>query len=79
MNCRSSISLSGKQAGMPPTILSPVSFSGATLRKLDHRAGIAKVSYVQVFAIRFEYNQKSRYLHPVLSLLTEVAEFTSCF
>ena len=29
---------------MPPTILAPVSFNGATLRKLDSRAGIAKVS-----------------------------------
>ncbi|XP_076816581.1 protein downstream neighbor of Son-like isoform X1 [Clavelina lepadiformis] len=42
LNTRSSISTSGPQSGIPPTILSPVAFTGSTLKKLDYRAGKAK-------------------------------------
>uniref|UniRef100_H2XXS5 Uncharacterized protein n=1 Tax=Ciona intestinalis TaxID=7719 RepID=H2XXS5_CIOIN len=42
LNCKSSTANSGPQAGVPPTILSPVPFIGSSLKKLDLRAGIAK-------------------------------------
>lgn len=34
LNCRSCIANTGVQAGIPPTLLSPTSFKGATLRTL---------------------------------------------
>ncbi|XP_078491615.1 protein downstream neighbor of son homolog [Ciona intestinalis] len=43
LNCKSSTANSGPQAGVPPTILSPVPFIGSSLKKLDMRAGIAKM------------------------------------
>ena len=34
INCRTCISSSGVQAGVPPTILAPTAFVGATLKQL---------------------------------------------
>ena len=34
LNCRSCVANSGVQAGIPPTLLSPTAFKGATLRTL---------------------------------------------
>ncbi|XP_033740596.1 protein downstream neighbor of son homolog [Pecten maximus] len=38
LNCRSCVAISGPQAGLPPTILAPTSFKGATLKshKVKH-------------------------------------------
>jgi hypothetical protein len=38
LNCRSCVATSGPQAGVPPTILSPTTFKGATLKpqKVDN-------------------------------------------
>ena len=32
LNCRSCVASSGNQAGIPPTILAPAAFQGATLK-----------------------------------------------
>lgn len=37
MNCKSSVSITGHFAGIPPTLLSPVAFRGATLQSLKVR------------------------------------------
>jgi hypothetical protein len=34
INCRSSVSNTGPHAGIPPTLLAPVAFAGATLTPL---------------------------------------------
>ena len=34
INCKSLIATSGPQAGLPPTLLSPVAFRGATMQML---------------------------------------------
>lgn len=42
MNSKNSITKSGTQANIPPTILAPVAFEGASLKKLTFRSGIAR-------------------------------------
>ena len=42
LNSKSSIQSSGVQSHVPPTILSPVAFQGASLQKLSIRSGIAR-------------------------------------
>lgn len=37
INCRSAVSNTGPHAGIPPTLLAPVAFSGATLTPLKVR------------------------------------------
>ncbi|PVD27999.1 hypothetical protein C0Q70_10576 [Pomacea canaliculata] len=44
INCRSCTALTGPQAGIPPTILSPTSFSGATVHSNKVRHSVAKMS-----------------------------------
>ncbi|PVD27874.1 hypothetical protein C0Q70_10449 [Pomacea canaliculata] len=44
INCRSCTALTGPQAGIPPTILSPTSFSGATVHSNKIRHSVAKMS-----------------------------------
>ena len=39
LNCSSCTAMSGTQAGLPPTILSPKPFKGATLKNLKVRRG----------------------------------------
>ena len=34
INCRNCVSSSGAQAGIPPTLLAPVGFTGATMKAL---------------------------------------------
>lgn len=42
VNSKNSITKSGTQANIPPTILAPVAFEGASLKKLTVRSGIAR-------------------------------------
>lgn len=42
LNSRNSITISGPQANLPPTILSPKPFSGSTLMRLKYRQGLMK-------------------------------------
>lgn len=44
INCRSCTALTGPQAGIPPTILSPTSFVGATVKTNRIRHSVAKMS-----------------------------------
>ncbi|XP_027764058.1 protein downstream neighbor of Son [Empidonax traillii] len=43
INCRSLVAVAGPQAGLPPTLLSPVAFRGGTLHTLKARSGRARV------------------------------------
>ncbi|VVC39625.1 Hypothetical protein CINCED_3A025647 [Cinara cedri] len=43
INCRSAVSNTGPHAGIPPTLLAPVAFTGATLTPLKVRQSIVKV------------------------------------
>jgi len=49
LNCPSSISSSGQQANISPTILSPVPFVNSSLKCLKFRSGLAKVCTWFVF------------------------------
>lgn len=48
INCRSAVSNTGPHAGIPPTLLAPVAFTGATLTPLKVR--ITFVSYSKLNA-----------------------------
>lgn len=37
INCKSLVAAAGSQAGLPPTLLAPVAFRGATMRTLKVR------------------------------------------
>ncbi|NXM28309.1 DONS protein, partial [Oxyruncus cristatus] len=42
MNCRSLVAVAGPQAGLPPTLLSPVAFRGGTMHTLKARSARAR-------------------------------------
>ncbi|XP_074662071.1 protein downstream neighbor of son homolog [Tubulanus polymorphus] len=42
LNCRSCIATTGVQAGIPPTLLSPVAFTGATLKSLQTKTSMVQ-------------------------------------
>ncbi|NWR39196.1 DONS protein, partial [Tachuris rubrigastra] len=42
INCRSLVAVAGPQAGLPPTLLSPVAFRGGTMHTLKARSGRAR-------------------------------------
>jgi len=59
INCRSSVSNTGPHAGIPPTLLAPVAFSGATLTPLKVStplSSILKIFSVQYFKINIFSN-----------------------
>ena len=43
LNCRTCIANTGPQAGIPPTILAPIAFKGATLKA--HKVGYIVTNY----------------------------------
>ncbi|XP_027490169.1 protein downstream neighbor of Son isoform X1 [Corapipo altera] len=43
INCRSLVAVAGPQAGLPPTLLSPVAFRGGTMHTLKARSARARV------------------------------------
>ncbi|XP_036983052.2 protein downstream neighbor of Son isoform X2 [Artibeus jamaicensis] len=53
INCKSLIAASGPQAGLPPTLLSPIAFRGATMQMLKARSVSVKTQAVSGFRDRF--------------------------
>jgi hypothetical protein len=53
MNCKSSIATTGPLAGVPPTLLAPVAFHGATLKPLK------VLNEMDTFRLAGSYNEAS--------------------
>lgn len=53
INCKSVIAASGPQAGLPPTLLSPVAFRGATMQVLKARSVSVKTQAVSGYRDQF--------------------------
>lgn len=72
INCRSAVSNTGPHAGIPPTLLAPVAFTGATLMPLKVRIqifiyynrlaqNVYKKKYNMNFKNIYESNIKNKY------------------
>lgn len=49
INCRSTVSNTGPHAGIPPTLLAPVAFTGATLTPLKVRIRLLNNIFNSIF------------------------------
>ncbi|XP_037380903.1 protein downstream neighbor of Son [Talpa occidentalis] len=74
INCKSLIATSGAQAGLPPTLLSPVAFRGATMQMLKARSVNVKTQalsgYKDQFSLEITGPVMPHSLHSVMTLLT---------
>ncbi|XP_066226391.1 protein downstream neighbor of Son isoform X1 [Saccopteryx leptura] len=74
INCKSLIATSGPQAGLPPTLLSPVAFRGATMQMLKARSINVKTQvlsgYKDQFSLEITGPVMPHSLHSVTTLLT---------
>ncbi|NXD07777.1 DONS protein, partial [Nothocercus nigrocapillus] len=77
INCKSLVAAAGPQAGLPPTLLSPVAFRGATMQTLKARSMNAKArarsSYEDVFSLEVVGPVMPHSLH-LLTLLLRCAQ-----
>ncbi|XP_025896164.1 protein downstream neighbor of Son [Nothoprocta perdicaria] len=73
INCKSLVAAAGPQAGLPPTLLSPVAFRGATMQTLKARSINAKaraqLSYEDVFSLEVVGPVLPHSLHLLTELL----------
>ncbi|XP_054434012.1 protein downstream neighbor of Son [Pteronotus mesoamericanus] len=73
MNCKSLIAASGPQAGLPPTLLSPIAFRGATMQMLKARSVNVKTQavsgYKDQFSLEISGPVMPHALHAVTMLL----------
>ncbi|KAM4888643.1 protein downstream neighbor of Son [Thomomys bottae] len=73
INCKSLVATSGVQAGLPPTLLSPVAFRGATMQMLKARSVSVKTQalsgYKDQFSLEINGPIMPHTLHSVTMLL----------
>ncbi|XP_006153961.2 protein downstream neighbor of Son [Tupaia chinensis] len=73
INCKSLVATSGPQAGLPPTLLSPVAFRGATMQMLKARSVNVKTQafsgYKDQFSLEITGPVMPHSLHSVAMLL----------
>ncbi|NXL94827.1 DONS protein, partial [Alectura lathami] len=73
INCKSLVAAAGPQAGLPPTLLSPVAFRGGTMQTLKARSINAKarahLSYEDIFSLEIVGPVMPHSLHSLAMLL----------
>nr|XP_009931688.1 PREDICTED: protein downstream neighbor of Son [Opisthocomus hoazin] len=73
INCKSLVAVAGPQAGLPPTLLSPVAFRGGTMQTLKARSINAKarvdLAYEDVFSLEIVGPVLPHSLHSLTMLL----------
>nr|XP_038022042.1 LOW QUALITY PROTEIN: protein downstream neighbor of Son [Anas platyrhynchos] len=73
INCKSLVAVAGPQAGLPPTLLSPVAFRGGTMQTLKARSINAKarvrLAYEDVFSLEVIGPVMPHSLHSLTMLL----------
>ncbi|XP_067146107.1 protein downstream neighbor of Son [Apteryx mantelli] len=73
INCKSLVAAAGPQAGLPPTLLSPIAFRGATMQTLKARSINAKarayLSYEDIFSLEIVGPVMPHSLHSLTMLL----------
>ncbi|NXL59270.1 DONS protein, partial [Chordeiles acutipennis] len=74
INCKSLVAVAGPQAGLPPTLLSPVAFRGGTMQTLKARSINAKarvhLAYEDVFSLEIVGPVMPHSLHSLTTLLS---------
>ncbi|XP_048351621.1 protein downstream neighbor of Son isoform X2 [Sphaerodactylus townsendi] len=77
MNCKSLVASAGPQAGIPPTLLSPIAFRGATMQTLKARSINVKAQvhsqYKDIFSLEIVGPIMPHSLHS-LSMLLKIAQ-----
>ncbi|XP_075627216.1 protein downstream neighbor of Son isoform X1 [Balearica regulorum gibbericeps] len=77
INCKSLVAVAGPQAGLPPTLLSPVAFRGGTMQTLKARSINAKarvhLAYEDIFSLEIVGPIMPHSLHS-LTMLLRVAQ-----
>ncbi|XP_050432346.1 protein downstream neighbor of son homolog [Adelges cooleyi] len=80
INCRSSVSNTGPHAGIPPTLLAPVAFTGATLTPLKVRQSTVKVDGQSYNSIEVKGPVMPDAVHNFCDLLSSsLKKFTATF
>ncbi|XP_013048316.3 protein downstream neighbor of Son [Anser cygnoides] len=73
INCKSLVAIAGPQAGLPPTLLSPIAFRGGTMQTLKARSINAKarvhLAYEDVFSLEIIGPVMPHSLHSLTMLL----------
>ncbi|OXB72531.1 UNVERIFIED_CONTAM: hypothetical protein H355_003889 [Colinus virginianus] len=73
INCKSLVAVAGPQAGLPPTLLSPVAFRGGTMQTLKARSMNAKarvrLAYEDIFSLEIVGPVLPHSLHSLTVLL----------
>ncbi|NWH42742.1 DONS protein, partial [Fregata magnificens] len=73
INCKSLVAVAGPQAGLPPTLLSPVAFRGGTMQTLKARSINAKarihLAYEDIFSLEIVGPVMPHSLHALTMLL----------
>ncbi|KFQ34246.1 Protein downstream neighbor of Son, partial [Mesitornis unicolor] len=73
INCKSLVAVTGPQAGLPPTLLSPVAFRGGTMQTLKARSINAKArvhsAYEDIFSLEIVGPVLPHSLHSLTTLL----------
>ncbi|KAM6140155.1 protein downstream neighbor of Son [Pterocles gutturalis] len=73
INCKSLVAVAGPQAGLPPTLLSPVAFRGGTMQTLKARSINAKarvhLAYEDIFSLEIVGPIMPHSLHSLTMLL----------
>ncbi|NXL49296.1 DONS protein, partial [Podilymbus podiceps] len=73
INCKSLVAVAGPQAGLPPTLLSPVAFRGGTMQTLKARSINAKarvhLTYEDIFSLEIAGPVLPHSLHSLTMLL----------
>ncbi|NXT01603.1 DONS protein, partial [Jacana jacana] len=73
INCKSLVAVAGPQAGLPPTLLSPVAFRGGTMQTLKARSINARarvhLAYEDVFSLEIVGPVMPHSLHTLTALL----------
>ncbi|XP_010144739.1 PREDICTED: protein downstream neighbor of Son, partial [Eurypyga helias] len=73
VNCKSLVAVAGPQAGLPPTLLSPVAFRGGTMQTLKARSVNAKAqvhsAYKDIFSLEIVGPVLPHSLHALTMLL----------
>uniref|UniRef100_A0A669QYK1 Downstream neighbor of SON n=1 Tax=Phasianus colchicus TaxID=9054 RepID=A0A669QYK1_PHACC len=77
INCKSLVAVAGPQAGLPPTLLSPVAFRGGTMQTLKARSMNAKarvrLAYEDIFSLEIVGPVLPHSLH-LLTMLLQSAQ-----
>ncbi|KFP59551.1 Protein downstream neighbor of Son, partial [Cariama cristata] len=73
INCKSVVAVAGPQAGLPPTLLSPIAFRGGTMQTLKARSVNAKArahsAYEDVFSLEIAGPVLPHSLHSLTTVL----------